>query len=113
MEDTLQDNAGVDNLGELLGEENGSDPNIEDGDEDSSYDNSIPAEIPSLENMSSIPISPVFAEPSIHPIQRAQHRASVLSGVSLSKAFEIDEMRLGIKLVLLSQSSHFIVSQFS
>lgn len=58
-------------------------------------ENSIPSSQPKPPSSCFIPVSPVSSCQSIHPMQILQYRASVLSGVSLERAFQIDDMRLG------------------
>jgi len=45
-----------------------------------------------------IPIAPGCSAHSYHPVQRLQHRASVLSGVTLNRAFAVDDKRLGVTI---------------
>lgn len=100
--DTLSKTTIADDNGEVLevNEKNGNiGDDYSDDDNDNDDESIIPAEIPTPEIMIELPVSPVEMARNIHPVQRMQHRACILSGVSMKKAFAIDDLRLGIKLV--------------
>jgi truncated hemoglobin YjbI len=73
-------------------EEKEDDDDVDNDDEDD--EPTVPLKCPCPASAVHRPVNPCSAAISIHPLQRLQYRAAVLSGVPIERAYEIDEVNI-------------------
>lgn len=94
---------GEDNMDKIAEEEdgkeeeednNGQKQDEQEDEEEEDEEPRVPLKCPMGVAATFRPVNPCSAATSIHPFQRLQYRASVLSGVPIEKAFEVDEVNI-------------------